>query len=1119
MSRSHRVMSSVLLGTLVAANLAHAKPTTPPQQVAAPNGAPAKAASAKVAPAKTNAAQQRKPASETKDAANAKPSAPRRVDRQLLAQLKENLMKTEKSISLTKQKIRTSKDIQFLPDLYLSLAELLIDKSRLKYAMKLEQAGDKKTEDLDFTAEKMIKAEAIDALTQIEERYPNYVGLDRVVFAIAHEYREMGENEQSLKAFKRLLDKFPNSEYWAEALYGIGNIYYDKKDYEFALTQYKKILSKPDVKVMGMMAHYKMGQCYLQMDKPLEALQAFEKVFTANIEMDPEKLPEDFKRKDMREEALVASVKPLSDLSAEDLLKNPKYQYPLEYYMSLAPNRPALRSLLVRLARRMMIKNRPEESSRAWYALLEVANDLNQGKEALEAFYLEKKKTKKSDYPENAAHLVAQFLFELQQEKPKDVYRFEPVLRDIATSLHKAGLGTKRSEDVERAIEAYKDYLWVFPDTKYRAEISLNMAESAFHAGRFVEAGLGYGKMVQLIKDPKKQKEYYFSAFEAFNQAFKNHSKLSLLEKTQGQASYTYLVDNFYKQDNRNPAMPGIIYNLAKSLYDSQDYINAADRFYQLLKRYPNDKNAQAAAVIYLDCFYVRDDLKGLVQKGNALAALPLQAPVKKEIAAVIQQSQLKRVRSIAGEFATKGYADQFMKFAKEAGKSTLGETALLEAFVSLKASQDISALKVGEQFVGQYGESEKAKTVLNNMIQLALAAADFSRAATYLAAYSQKYPNDEASSKFALTAAQFQEALGNVDQAAQIYQALGDHGHAGDIFFKNQRWNDLQKVASKVPGLKGLYYLGISQYRLGQKEAAIRLLDRAFNSTASNPEERQFVAHAGYLLALQSYESYRGVASRGVAAIGDIKMKAAALAATDKVLWKTLETGVGRWVIAGMQMQAVLYEDFARFLKQGPAPQPLTPEQYQKMTLPQIQNYQKNASDVFAKCAKTAEESDVFSSFVESCRGRKLALVDEAVSERTPIRRVASTGGAADLRAKLLKDPTNETLLNDLAQKVMKDGDVAQANALYNRVLEVKPQNTNAMAQIGVVHMFQGSWNEAYAYFGEVLKKDPKNPTALWGIVGIYNKFGYKEKLSKALAQARAAGKPSTVVHPLMKL
>lgn len=1059
-----------------------------------------------------------KPAQQ-KPASTEKKPAPRRMDRQHLSLLQENLAKTEKSISLTKQKIRTSKDIQFLPELYLSLAELLIDKSRIKYSIKLEQAGDRKTEELDFTAEKMIKAEAIEALTQIEERYPNYVGLDRVVFAIAHEYREMGENEQALKTFKRLLDKFPSSSFWAEGMYSIGNIYYDKKDYEFALTQYKKILTKPDAKMMVMMAHYKMGQCYLQMDKPLESLQAFENVFTAQIEMDPDKLPEDFKRKDLREEALVASVKPLSDLSAEDLLKNPKYQYPLEYYTNLAPNRPAYRSLLDRLAKRMMLKNRHDEAARTWFALLEVSNDLSQGKEALESFFLEKKKTQKMDYPERSAQLVSQFLFELKQEKPEEVQRFEPVLRDIATSFHKAGLSTKRAEDIDHAIEAYKDYLWIYPNTKYRNEISLNMAESAFHAGRFVEAGLGYGKMVALSKDPKKKKEYYFSAFESLNQAFKTHDKLSLLEKTQGQASYILLVDSFYRRDGRNPAMPSILYNLAKSLYDSQDYTTAAQRFYQLLKQFPNDKNAQASAVIFLDCFYVRDDLKGLVEKGNSLMSLPLQASVKKEIQNVIQQSQLKRVRSIAGEFATKEYADQFMKFAKEAGKSPLGETALLEAFVSLKASQDLSALKVGEQFVGQYGNSEKAKTVLSNMIQLALAAADFSKAATYLAAFSQKYPKDESSSKFALTAAQFQEALGNIEQATAIYQALGDYGHAGDIFFKNQRWGDLQKIAPRVPGLKGLYYLGLSQYRLGQKEAAMQLLGRVFNSASTNGEERQFIAHAGYLMALQSYESYRKVASTGVASIGDIKLKAAALAATDKVLWKTLETGVGRWVIAGMQMQAVLYQDFAKFLKQGPAPKPLTPEQYQQMTAPQIQSYLKNAGDVFAKCSRTAEESEVFSTFVESCRGRKLGLVDEAASDRSAIRKMASIGGSADLRAKLLKDPTNTDLLNQLAQTSMKNGDFAQANAVYNRVLEIKPKDANALAQVGVVSMFQGAWSEAYAYFGEALKKDSKNATALWGLVGIYNKFGYKEKLNKALDQARAAGKPSTVVHPLMKL
>ena len=64
------------------------------------------------------------------------------ANKQLVLQLGENLSKVESSIKLTKTKIQTSKEIQFLPELYLSLTKLLIEKSsgtignRMRYATK-----------------------------------------------------------------------------------------------------------------------------------------------------------------------------------------------------------------------------------------------------------------------------------------------------------------------------------------------------------------------------------------------------------------------------------------------------------------------------------------------------------------------------------------------------------------------------------------------------------------------------------------------------------------------------------------------------------------------------------------------------------------------------------------------------------------------------------------------------------------------------------------------------------------------------------------------------------------------------------------------------------------------
>src|SRR5690606_10121831 len=120
--------------------------------------------------------------------------------------------------------------------------------------------------------------------------------------------------------------------------------------------------------------------------------------------------------------------------------------------------------------------------------------------------------------------------------------------------------------------------------------------------------------------------------------------------------------------------------------------------------------------------------------------------------------------------------------------------------------------------------------------------------------------------------------------------------------------------------------------YQLKRRSTALDLMERVLELTPSTDEEKYFWGHAGYLVSRREFAKYKAVAKSGVKAISDIKTKGAALAEVDKYLWKTVETGVGEWVIASLHLQAALYKNYAAFLRKGPAPSPLSAEQYQKM-------------------------------------------------------------------------------------------------------------------------------------------------------------------------------------------
>jgi Tfp pilus assembly protein PilF len=74
-------------------------------------------------------------------------------------------------------------------------------------------------------------------------------------------------------------------------------------------------------------------------------------------------------------------------------------------------------------------------------------------------------------------------------------------------------------------------------------------------------------------------------------------------------------------------------------------------------------------------------------------------------------------------------------------------------------------------------------------------------------------------------------------------------------------------------------------------------------------------------------------------------------------------------------------------------------------------------------------------------------------------------------------------------------------------------------LSYLGVIRLYDSDWLQAKRFFNEALARDSKNSTAMWGIAGLYKKFGYKSKFEAAAKKAKSAGKPRGALHPLMSI
>ncbi len=1034
--------------------------------------------------------------------------------------LEADLRSVSSSVELTKKRIKSAQEIEFLPDLYFMLGELLVDKARLSYALKREKNPGVPTEELDFAPEKQIRLEAIETYRLIEERYPRFASLDKVLFTTGQELLQLNDTDQALKTFKKVVEKFPKSTYYPRALVEIGNIFFDKKDFDFALEQYQKVIDMPGVVLKKETAYYKAAWCYIHKGEFLTSMIHFDRVFALMKQSKVEAAD------DIREEALIASVWPISELTVENVKDQKQFLEPIKYYRSVSYDKAVYRRVLNRIGKRMALKERPKDAHLAYLELFRLADEVKEKKEAMENFYLKGKESKVDYYPSWVYEEVAKTLWLIKQEdvdKPankKELPKYEAFYRDFTTTLHKTAMSVKRQEDLKDVVKAYEKYVWIFPKTTFVSDIYLNMAEASFHAKDFINGGEYYYRSANLAKDKKKRRDYLESAIQSYTQGFADVEKLSSLEKVQGRAGFQKLATLFTKEFPRDPALPAVQFNFAKSFYDEQNFAKSAEQFKSFVKQYPKSELIEQAAILLIDSYYIRDDLQGVVREAQALqknAALP--AALRSKMTQVMAQAQLKKVRSIAGDMGSKAYADKFLEFAKSSKGSNLSEPALYEAFAAMKAANDPRVFEIGEQYIGQYGTSPRSKEVLLNIAQKALISADYRRAVKYLTAFGQKFKGDPAARESLSQATVLADQLGDSQDAAQGYILMGDNRKAAEVYARANSWGELAKLASSLSGAGGLYYQGLGVYRQGNVREGLSLLKRAADSAPSVEEDKMLIAHAGIIVAENEAIGFMNIGKGETFSVPLLQKKIQAYQNLDRELQKVIGSGAGKWVIAGLMNYGNINLHFADFLRSAQAPAGMNAAQFQQMIAPQIANYANTAKATFDKCMVAAEDFEVFTRYAEGCKSQGQIAVRESMDSVPRMKAGGNQSGAWDqLRAELVKTPRSLPLLKKAMLQSIRDQDYPYAQAIAQRMIDIEPQSSQAYSDLGVCQMFMSEWEAAQVSFSEALKKDQRNASALWALAGLYKKYSFTKKYAAIVGRAKAAGAPSEPLHPLMK-
>ena len=233
-----------------------------------------------------------------------------------MGEMQTQLKTTDKKIAVTTAEIKRVRDTEFLPDLYFSLADLHLQKSRLMYMIKVNKNKGTPIAEIDFTAEKRPKQEAIDIYQKIYAFFPKSKLRDRALFFKSLELRDIGQVEAMIKSFGQLNQEFPESQYLLEANIILGDYFLEeKKDIEGALIAFRRVIAK-ELSAYTPLAHYRIGWCFINQQKYQDAVTSFEEAVRTQglVSKSSIELPELYRKTDIRREAVLSLAVPYVEI-------------------------------------------------------------------------------------------------------------------------------------------------------------------------------------------------------------------------------------------------------------------------------------------------------------------------------------------------------------------------------------------------------------------------------------------------------------------------------------------------------------------------------------------------------------------------------------------------------------------------------------------------------------------------------------------------------------------------------------------------------------------------------------------------------------------------------------
>ncbi|NLD37280.1 MAG: tetratricopeptide repeat protein [Desulfatiglans sp.] len=1086
--------------------------------------------------------------------------------KQFLIKLNQDNRKIDLAIENTKLLIDRSRSKPYVPELYMRMAELYIEKAKVVYFIQKEKTGREKASSLNKFEYEVFKTRAVEIYQRILDHYPDYSDRDKVYFFMAHEQRELNNIDEMVNCYKTLIKNHPKSNYIPEAYLLLGDYYFAQQELELSTDHYKKVLDYPKSPAIAI-ARYKLAWCFINVVDYENAIKLFEEA-VRDIEANKELDVDTYRHVDVRLESLIDMA-----YCYPEYYKKSTPEEALDYFKRYSWSRQSYTIVMEKLANRYFAKRNWEMAATLYRELCDIRQDpaklleyCNSIFECVQAIGTYDSADRDVDIIVNALKRQKYSINVEESQKKKDIEKYETYARNIVTHLHDRARKTKSKESFKIAGAAYCSYLEFFDRSPVSADMQKNYAEALFSAEEYLEAGKTYEKIFKTVSlNPQDKQDKLYSAIISYYNALKEKEKLNNYEITyarQGMRATGKLYASSYPQ---SPVISDVLFNVAWVAYDSGMNDKAVEELTAFIEKYPEGESAKAAVHLVLDIYNMDENYEGLYEYGEKILgnARIADTQFKQEIESIVNNADSKIVSSMT--LAAVDNWDQgkqkLMNIADDKTSSGMGEQALNALVVSAVEKNDYETLfTAGESLVSKYPEAIRSKETMNRMIDISYKIGQFRLLVEYMESFLKIEPGHKSAADFLNQAAKIRESFGQYDLANRHYQALLNH----PLYSKKDQEEIVFTITRNA--LKTQNYeevLSILKNRYASLGTTGKIHADAIMAWIYYQKNENENAKRYHLNALKSYEKGLGkkdpamndaVARIVFSEVNKLEARYYALKLVENIdnaivkqktdlladLEKKYEQVIGyqspEWALKACYQTALLNFEFASFLKNAPLPE-LTEEEkqaYMAAINEKASGYTKKGNEYMGTCADLSRKWEICDpgmvayyqfEYRSDTQGKTFKIFNGSISEGQVGKESLSDRQFKAVYDALYSKSGQFASMLALSKAYINKRDFGQAILVARSMMENMPDKDKKSEAVlytimGVCHLYMGEDTLARDEFKQALNLDKNLTEAKINLAGLYSYYGHKDKAMALKTEINASGNidSSELIHPKAK-